>query len=314
MSSHTCPRCSDQFDSNGGVRDHAWDTHHACHYCGEQLGDDADKSDLFTHWLLAHPDDLAKVDRKQADSVVDDISFSDRLSDGGVGAAVSGLPRRYFLVAGGAAVTAGLAGFGAVLNSQSGGTSDEPANTVDDYEYARIGSADAAATITYFGSYKCPICAQFGAGLFQDLRRDYVDPGDLAILYRNVSYFNGRPFLGSDAPNAGHAGLAVYNNEPESYLDFHEYIFENQPPESQRWATADQLATFASEAGVSNTDVVRTAVEENRYRNALQATASAASDAGLRGTPSLLVDGTLFNPLGDPAQTRQLIEDAIANA
>jgi len=188
------------------------------------------------------------------------------------------------------------------------------ANTVEEYEYARIGAEDATATITYFGSYKCPICAQFGTGLFQDLLQEYVDPGDLAILYRNVSYFNGQPFLGSDAPNAGHAGLAVYNNEPESYLDFHEYIFENQPPESQRWATPDQLATFAGEAGVSDTDVVRTAVEENRYRNALEATASAANDAGLRGTPSLLVDGTLFNPLSDPAQTRQVLDDAIANA
>jgi protein-disulfide isomerase len=311
MASHTCPVCSAQSSSNGGVRDHAWDSHNACHYCGEQFSDSANKSALYTHWLTAHPDDLENADRKRADSAVDGISFSDRLSNEGASAAVSAVPRRYVLVGGGAAVTAGLVGFGALLNSQSGGVGRGPANTVDDYEYARIGPADAGTTITYFGSYKCPHCKRFGATLFQDIIRDYVEPGDLAITYRNVSYLRGSPFLGQDAPNAGHAGLAVYNNEPDSYLEYHNYIFENQPSEGQHWATADRLTAFARQAGVSDPSIVRTAVEENRYRNALEETAEDAQDAGLRGTPELLVDGTMVNPLRDPAQTRRLIEDAI---
>lgn len=311
MASHTCPVCSEQLASNGSLRDHAWETHSACHYCGEQFTGDAEKSALYTHWLTAHPAELQKVDRKRAESNVDQISFSDRLSSEGLGAAVSGVPRRYVLVAGGAAMAAGLAGFGTVVTSQSSGVNQEPANTVDDYEFARIGSEDATATVTYFGSYKCPACATFETGQFRTLLQEYVEPGDLAIVYRNVAYFDGNPFLGPDAPNAGHAGLAVYNNEPESYLDYHSYVFENQPPESQQWATAERLTEFARRAGVSNPDIVRTAVEENRYRNALQETASDAKDAGINSTPSLLVDGTTFNPLGDAEQTRQRLEAAI---
>lgn len=310
--SNSCPVCGEQFDSNGGVRDHAWEQHHACHYCGEQLPDDVPESELYRHWLTAHPDDLRRVDRKQADAAVDSLSFSERLSSQGAGAAVASLPRRYFLLAGGAATAAGVAGAGAYLTSRPDTQGADGTDSVEDYEYARIGPADATATITYYGSYKCPFCAEFSTGQLQDLISDYVDPGDLAIVYRNLSYFNGQTFLGPDAPNAGHAGLAVYNTDPESYLDYHDYVFRNQPPESQQWATADRLAGFARDAGVSDPGVVRTAVEESRYEDALEKTASAAKEAGIRGTPALVIDGTVATPGQDPV--RDLIDDAIASS
>lgn len=311
MSSESCPICSEKFDAAGAVRDHAWERHQGCHYCGEELPDDAAKEELYKHWLTAHPDDLRRVDQKQAESEVDAITFSDRLDNAGVGAAVTGLPRRYFLVAGGAATAGGIAGVGAYLNSREGGLFGD-ANTVDDYNYASFGSADADTRITYYGSYKCPFCATFSTGQLQDLIRDYVEPGDLEIVYRNLSYFNGRPFLGPDAPNAGNAGLAVYNNEPESYRAFHDYVFQNQPPESQRWATADRLTTFAEDAGVADPSVIGPAIEESRYRDALEATDSAARSAGVTGTPALLIDGTVASP--GQGQVRQLIENAIANS
>ncbi|WP_218011990.1 thioredoxin domain-containing protein [Natrinema sp. CBA1119] len=266
---------------------------------------------LFKHWLTAHPDDLRRVDRKQADSAVDSITFSDRLSSQGVGAAVAGLPRRYFLLAGATSIAGGIASASAYLNSQSNGEVDNKVNSVDEYKYATIGAEDAGTTITYYGSYKCPFCAQFSTGMLKELIRDYVEPSDLAIVYRNLSYFNGQAFLGADAPNAGHAGLAVYNNEPESYLDYHDYVFENQPPESQQWATANRLTEFAREAGMSDSSIVQTAVQENRYRGALRETESAAMEAGIRGTPALIIDGEIATPGQDPV--RELIENAISN-
>lgn len=307
MSSKTCPVCGDRFDSAGSVRDHAWDSHRACHYCDTQLEDADSKTDLYKHWLLAHPEELRTVDAKQADSAVGSISFSDRLESQGVGAAVSGLPRRYFLVAGGATGVAAIAGGGAVLASRSGGLLSNEANPVEEYEYARIGPDDPAATITYFGSYKCGHCADFNAGMFQDLYAEYVEPGDLAIRYRNLSYFGGDPFLGGDAPNPGHAGLAVYNNEPEAYLDYHDYIFENH---GTRW-NVDRLVDGAREVGVSDPSVVRTAVEQRQYVNALEATDEEAQQIGVDATPSLVIEGTVITPA--PGEVRPLIEDAIAS-
>jgi protein-disulfide isomerase len=308
MSSESCPTCGERFDSAGAVRDHSWDEHRACHYCGEQLGGD-DKTALYKHWLMTHPEDLRKVDEKQASSAVDSITVSDRLEADGVGGAISAVPRRYVLLAGGLTGAAAIAGGGAMLASGDGGLLGRSANPVDDYEYARIGADDATATITYFGSYKCPHCASFNAGMFSELLTEYVEPGELAIVYRNLSYFGGGTFLGSDAPAPGHAGLAVYNNEPDVYLDYHDLIFERQDSGGQ-W-TADRLAELADEVGMSDPGIVRTAVTERQYIDALEATDRAARDSGVDATPTLLIDGTAVQP--SPGNVRPAIDDLIAS-
>ena len=257
MTAHTCPICTDQFETAGAARDHTWNAHSACHYCGEQLRNETDER-LYRHWLAAHPDDLSRVDYKRADTAVDSLTFSERLSEGGVGAAVGGLTRRQLLLAGGSAATAGVVIGATALSNNTSTEPDGGANTGGDagavatapipdspseFRYATMGSADADVTVTYFGSWKCPYCAQFGTGMLSQLVMDYVEPGTIALEFRNLAYFGGDPFLGPDAPAAGQAGLAVWNTDPASYWAFHEYVFRNQPPESDQWATTERLVS-----------------------------------------------------------------------
>ena len=324
MTTHTCPVCADQFETAGATRDHAWNTHNACHYCGEQLEGETDER-LYSHWLAAHPDTLSRVDYKRADAAVDSLTFTERLSEGGVSAAVGGLTRRQLLLAGGGTATAALVVGGTVLTDNKGTESNGSTNSTGEtsavatapipdspteFRYAVMGSADAEVTVTYFGSWKCPYCAQFSTGMLSQLVTDYVDPGTITLEFRDLAYIGGEPFLGPDAPAAGQAGLAVWNAEPASYWSFHEYVFQNQPPEREQWATAEQLVEFARSAGVSKTEAVRTAIQENQYEDALRATGRAASDSGVNSTPTLLIDGTTINPLGNEDRTRRLIEDA----
>lgn len=313
MTSRTCPICDQMFDTAGAARTHALDSHSACHYCGDQLAEPTEER-LYKHWLAAHPDDLTNVDYKRANAAVDSVTFSERLSDGGLASAVGGLPRRYLLVAGGTAAASGIVIGGALLtgDDSDGSPGGTPA-AGDDFEYPTMGEDHVATTITYFGNYKCPFCAQFGTGFMLDLRRDYVATGDLAIRYRNLSYIDGEPFLGPDAVTAGRAALAVYENEPEVYWDYHDYIYENQGPESEQWATEETLVAFASDVGVSDTSVIRTAIAESRYEDVLRASDTAAQDAGVPGTPALVIDGAVLNPLSDQTETRNAIEDAIAS-
>ncbi|MFB6107949.1 MAG: DsbA family protein [Haloplanus sp.] len=323
MATHICPVCGDDFTGSGALRDHAWERHRTCHYCGGRIDSD-DVEALYRHWLIAHPDDVARADYKRADAAVDSLTFSDRLEAGGVGAAVSGLSRRRLLLAGGAAVGAGLVG-GAVLardaTDAGGKASDGPSSDVatapvpaapGDFRYATMGNVDATVTVTYYGNWKCPYCAQFSTGFLSQLVADYVAPGDVLFQFRNLAFVGGKPFLGADAPAAGRAGLAVWHTDPESYWRYHEYVFRHQLSESKQWASADRLVKFARAAGVSNPGAVRTAVEGNEYEDALRATTAAANDVGVSGTPTLVVDGTTVSPF-KTERTRRLIEDAISN-
>jgi len=324
MASHACPVCSDQFETAGATRDHTWNVHTACHYCGAELAGDS-REQLYRHWLAAHPDKLSSVDHNRADAAVDSLAFTERLSEGGVSAAVGGLTRRQLLLAGSGTTAVALVVGGSVLTNGPSTGSDEgtDSNTEttsvgaapipespSERQYATMGSADAEVSVSYFGSWKCPYCAQFSTGLLPQLVTEYVEPGTIALEFRNLTYIDGEPFLGPDAPAAGQAGLAVWNSEPDSYWAFHEYVFQNQPPESDQWATADRLVEFARAADVSDTEPIRTAIQETQYEEALRATGSAAEDSGVTSTPTLLIDGTTINPLGNEDRTRRLIEDA----
>lgn len=324
MTSHTCPVCADQFETAGATRDHTWNAHNACHYCGTEFEGDSHEQ-LYRHWLAAHPDELSRVDYKRADAAVDSLAFTERLSEGGVSAAVGGLTRRQLLLAGSGTTAVALVVGGSVLSNDSSAGSDRSTNSNDEtgsvgtapipkspseFQYATMGSADAEVSVSYFGSWKCPYCAQFSTGMLPQLMTEYVEPGTIALEFRNLAYIGGEPFLGPDAPAAGQAGLAVWNTAPDSYWKFHEYVFQNQPPESDQWATADRLVEFARAAGVSETEPIRTAIQETQYEDTLRATDSAAENSGVTSTPMLLIDGTTINPLGNEDRTRQLIEDA----
>ncbi len=126
------------------------------------------------------PTDLSRVDYKRADTAVDSPTFSERFSEGGFGAAVGGLTRRQLLLAGGGTATAGLVIGATALSNNTGTEPDGGTNaggdagavttapiseTPGEFRYATMGSADVDATVTYFGSWKCPYCAQFSTGM-----------------------------------------------------------------------------------------------------------------------------------------------------
>lgn len=233
------------------------------------------------------------------------------------------------LLAGIAAGTATLAGcmdlpFGgkntpsATPNPPDGPVANAPIPpTPGTHVYATMGAQEAPA-VTYFGNWKCPFCAEFATGesdkdlvSMPDIVSEYVSQGKLRLRYRALAYTpDGDAFLGSDAPRAARAGLAVWNVDPESYWAYHEHVMANQPPENQQWATTDRLVRFARVAGVSNVGQVRSAIEDGQYEQPVQANTRAATDAGIQGTPELVFDGRTASPF-DAQQARDLLETAV---
>lgn len=175
------------------------------------------------------------------------------------------------------------------------------------FTYATMGSANRP-TVTYYGNWKCPYCAQFSTGFLADIVSDYVKPDDISLRFRSLAYIDGEPFLGRDAPRAARTGLAVWNVNPETYWRYHEYVFANQPPESETWATTNKLVSFAEEAGVAETEQLRTKIQEQAYESPIRETSQAAADVGVSGTPALVIEGETVNPLSEEQRTRTLIE------
>lgn len=236
--------------------------------------------------------------------------------------------RRRFLAAAGLAGVSGLAGcssLGGPSGSDGGGSGvgTPPPGAVsgapipDDppsFDYATAGTGDAPV-VTYVGNWKCPFCAGFSTGESDEpvlalgtILSEYVEPGDVSLRYRGLAYgSNGEPFLGPDAPRATRAGLAVWTVDPESYWNYHEHVMANQPPESETWATTDRLVRFAEQAGVASVEEVRSAIEDGQFEERVAATTEAAADAGVGGTPALVIDGDVHSPF-EPQKTRDALD------
>lgn len=223
----------------------------------------------------------------------------------------SRMSRRQVLATGSIVALSGCLGGGS--NSSTDGNVNEDvanaplSNSPDSLTYATMGSSDGP-TITYYGNWKCPYCAEFSTGTLGDFVTDYVENGNVNIQFRALAYINGEPFLGADSPRAARAGLAVWNVNPKTYWRYHEYVFANQPPEGETWATAEKLLSFAESAGVSDLDRVREQLDEGMYESEVQNTTDAAASAGVSGTPTLVIDGETVNPLSDESRARTLIE------
>lgn len=187
---------------------------------------------------------------------------------------------------------------------------DPPPNP-QNYRYATTGGT--GSQITYYGNWKCPYCAEFSNGSDRVLSlgtiiEEYIQPGDAQLVFRALAYrSNGDPFLGADAPRAARAGLAVWNEAPDRYWSYHETIMAEQPPEDEAWATVDRLIEFADSAGITSLDAIRSALETNSYQQAVTDTTERASEVGVTGTPTLVINGDPYSPF-EPDQTRSALD------
>lgn len=154
-------------------------------------------------------------------------------------------------------------------------------------DYPTAGTGELK--VTYFGSMKCPACAQFEEQYALDFFENYIGERDVRFEYQNLSYFNGDQFLGADAPRIGNADLAVWNNDPDSYWAFHDYVYQNQPSESGRWGTIENLRNFMEGAGVSNIQTILEEVNNRKYEELLVQADTNAVQAGVEGTPSIVI-------------------------
>ncbi|MFC6836430.1 DsbA family protein [Halomarina ordinaria] len=205
------------------------------------------------------------------------------------------LSRRRFLAAAGATGAVGLAGCLGSSEEMPDGpvTQVSVPDSPGDYTYATMGTGEEPL-VTYIGNWKCPFCAAFSENYLRDIVSNYVEPGDLSLEYRDWP-----GLISEDDVNAVHAGLAVWEVDPETYWTYHEYVMVNQPSESESWTTADRLAGFAESAGVSDPDAVRQAVEEEAYQEEVQANQQYVQETGAGGTPAMVIDGSSYQAIGD---------------
>ncbi len=166
--------------------------------------------------------------------------------------------------------------------------SESAANPVDDPRAQ--GDPDAPIVVVEFSDFQCPFCASFSREVRPRIEERYISTGKVRFVYRDFPLMSIHP----GALLAAH--IANCAGEQGAFWQMHERIFAGM--ERREWSSgsADDFRTFLKYAEELNLDAARVqqCVESNRYGPRIQSDMREAQQAGVRSTPSFLINGQLL--------------------
>jgi len=92
---------------------------------------------------------------------------------------------------------------------------------VDFGDDPRLGGRDARIAIVEFSDYQCPFCKRFQTQVFPELKKEYIDTGKIAFIYKDFP-------LPIHANAKSAAVAANCANEQNDYWNYQEALFSNQ--------------------------------------------------------------------------------------
>jgi len=141
------------------------------------------------------------------------------------------------------------------------------------------GAKDGPITITEFSDYQCPFCARA-----EPIIKEALDayPAQAKFVYKNFP-------LTSIHPNAmGAAQAAIAARMQGKFWEMHELLFKNQ-----RALQPEKLSGYAKQLGL---DVAKfeSDMKSDAVKKEIQADMRMAQNVGVRGTPTIFVNGKLL--------------------
>ncbi|MFF4419404.1 thioredoxin domain-containing protein [Streptomyces sp. NPDC001549] len=231
--------------------------------------------------------------------------------------------RRQVIVAGGVLVALGLIGaigYGVMQANQPGHWEKaakaelvKPKNTEgEDGTTVVIGKADAKKTLELYEDSRCPACASFEQAAGEQVKKD-VDAGKYKLQYIGATFID-NAVKGEGSKNALSALGAALNVSPQAFLDYKGALYSKDlhPEETDdSFAKDDYLLKVADTVpALKGNAEFKKAVEDGTYDRWALEMSKAFDKSGVKGTPTLKMDGKKI----ETPQTAELFTAAIDKA
>lgn len=215
----------------------------------------------------------------------------------------------------GAAALALLVGLGAASVFRARGqASPQPTASAEmsssqstDLLLAQRTKGDSAAPITIYevSDFQCSFCRQFWEETLPALDREYLRTGKARLVFLNFP-------LVQIHPNAVAAHeLAMCAAEQDRFWSVHDLLYQHQA----RWAPlGDPSSFFLSLADSAGLEPARlgACLSSGKGRLLVQAEYEAAAGAGLRSTPSFIIQGALLAGAASISEWRPILDSIYA--
>lgn len=151
-----------------------------------------------------------------------------------------------------------------------------------------LGNADAPVTILEFSDYQCPYCRQYVRQTLPKILATYVETGQVRYLFKD--------FPLESHPNAQKAAEAARCAGVQgSYWAMHGWLFDAQREWAQRGQeeALEKFVRYAEELGLDAMSF-RDCLESGESGEQIRQDQWEGQQAGVRGTPSFLINGQLL--------------------
>ena len=197
-----------------------------------------------------------------------------------------------------------------LLQSAIKGRGQGPTKTTAEVSLAdrpALGSENAPVTMIEFSDYQCPFCRRFATTVFQTIKRDYIDTGQVRYVFRDFPLSNIHP-QALKAHESAHCA-----REQNKYWEMHDLLFQDQ-----KKLPSQAMTQFAEQIGLE-VDTFKHCLDSGKYGPSIEKDIADGSKAGVRGTPSFVIGksrdgktitGTIVRGAQPLARFKQAIEAA----
>jgi protein-disulfide isomerase len=148
-----------------------------------------------------------------------------------------------------------------------------------------IGDPKAPVVMAYWFDYQCPFCRENEEKVMPRLITDYVKPGKLKILFKDLA------FLGPDSQTAALAARAVWEVAPDKFYEWHKAMFDHQDDENAGWGKKeDIIALTKTIPGIDAAKVEQLMTDRAKdYQKEVEADGAEGNAMGVTGTPGVII-------------------------
>jgi protein-disulfide isomerase len=180
-----------------------------------------------------------------------------------------------------------------------------PATVTMDGAGLPVGSGPVMVEV--YLDFLCPACQQFDVAS-RAVLDDYVADGTITLVYRPISILDDQTTTRFSTRSAAAAGCAADWGAVDEFVA---EMMIRQPSQGTAGLSDDQMIEIGSEAGLTG-DGFGQCVRDGTYRTWARQNTDAAFERGVRGTPTVFVDGQVLEPRTIPDLV-EAIEAAGAN-
>lgn len=146
-----------------------------------------------------------------------------------------------------------------------------------------LGADDAPVRVIEFSDYGCVHCQNFHAETYPAIRDEFIETGKVAWKYVPISL--------AGFPNADRAaGAAHCAGEQDRFFEFSDLVYRD----ASEWTGANDprpvFTALGEEAGL-DMDAFSSCLDDGSRLEEVEENSRLASQIGIRGTPTLVVNG-----------------------